>query len=348
MAAAFDLYKLFYDSDLEIQITVPKSIIKGEGYDSIIYMTNKDGYIKYAEIKLQDIPDVIDLWKKSKDDYAIVKQNARAFKYKHLLELSDEFLCQEYLKDPQEVIIKWDAETGINELQATTLGHSYEYLKNCLNTVEHLINSELNLFKLRLKFMEIRFIYSKGVYYCLDLKSCKLFSQPRQFLPGIIKNKKTVFYTKNKPTVADKIENAIKALNKNQESIKNITYTSWINKISQGEKLYPNEDFFAKNIAKHMKLESKIGIKCINDLRSMCEKMRIALFEKKIQAEFHEGIKNKLETVRNKKKRALLLKKPLIENSKSLNIQEISLKSAKNLLISSTSKLNLVSKSSRV
>lgn len=73
MAKNFHLYKLFYDSDFKIGISVPKSIIKGFGFEEVTYMTSDSGSLKFTEIGQEDIKELIKIWKRSKEDSALIK-----------------------------------------------------------------------------------------------------------------------------------------------------------------------------------------------------------------------------------------------------------------------------------
>jgi hypothetical protein len=146
----------------------------------------------------------------------------------------------------------------------------------------------------------------------------------------------------NNLTVKKKIDQAIEDLSKQHESIRNITYKSWIDKVTNGEKLYPNEDLFAKNIVKKANYKAKSAAKCLKDLKLLSIQLRISLSEKKFKAQLDEGVRRNLENVLSKRRSTFIIKKPQVIPQKTLRFDEITTLSARNLLDASQRDLNFL------
>ena len=177
---------------------------------------------------------------------------------------------------------------------------------------------------------------------------CYIRKQPsasNKLLPEIKPNAKIKpAFNKKILSVKGKIDKAIKEITRNEESIKNITYKSWINKITKGEKLFPNEELFAKTIVSKAYKNAEKSTKCLKELKDMTLKMKISLSEKRNKAQLFEGIRRALETELDRNKKRFTIKKPTIYPQKEANIEELSINTARNLLNKSEFQLKSLSK----
>ena len=346
MARSTHLYKLFHNSEQKIKINIPRTIIRGFGFSDAMYLRNIEGVIHFTKIPRDEIPVIIKSWDPNPEYHPILKQNNSTQLYAPNTPLSQEFICQEYIENAQKVSVIWDLDHGLTG--STT---SLTELEPSIELIKLLINTEIQSKECKLNRLELYYLYSKSTYYCLGISLYSYISTKETKdikLPGIRKKKKiTAFASKNKLSVKDKIDQAIKEITRHKECIKNISYKSWIDKVTKGEKLYPNEALFAKNIVNKAAVKGQESVKCIKQLKLLSMQMRISLSEKKVQASLQEGIRMKIEKVLNSQRKIYTIKTSLLPTEKSPNLNEITERSARNLLNHSINDLSLVSQTCR-
>lgn len=361
MAKSIHLYKLFYDSDFKIGISVPKSIIKGFGFEEIMYMTSDSGSLKFAEIGDGDIPDILKIWKRSKEDYSLIKQNGITSIYTTKTPLSNEFVIQEFIKDATEVQTTWSSERfKCNKLINSVIKEAN--MKRTMEVIKLIIDKEIKQLNCKLSKLEITFLITDKTNYCLGINSytyvpiiTSRVSQPvipshkaQKIKEKTLKKKPKIPLLKSRLTVKDKIDQAIEEITKQQESIRNITYKSWIDKVVKGEKLYPNEELFAKKIVKNIEHKGRSAAKCLRELKILSMQLRVSLSEKKVHAQLSEGIRKTIESKLKGRKPTFMITKPALPLQQELSLNEISAVSARNLLNNSLKDLGYLSKTHRL
>jgi hypothetical protein len=218
-----------------------------------------------------------------------------------------------------------------------------------MKSISTLINSQLKTVSSKLNKLEVTFLINPSGIYCLGLH---FYSYSSISLPKLGKNSKKKkiqdFSSKSPKSIQVQIEKAIEDITKNQESIKNIRYQSWISKVKKGEKLFPNEELFAKNLAKSSKFKAKSAAKCLKDLKMLSVQLRVSLSEKKFQAQLNEGIRIRLENALNKRRMTFMITRLSLSPPKSMNLEDIAFQSARDLISSSERNLFNLSKFHRL
>ena len=348
MPKSIHLFKLFYDSDMILRMPVPRTIIKGFGFDSLMYMTTENQTIKFAEITHSDIPEVFKIWKKSEDDKVLLKQNQVISTYSPDSHLSNEFVLQEFIKDAKEFIATW----APNSLKFNLLLSDYQerIMQSYMESIKLLIDTELKTISSKLTKLEVSFLINYQGINCLGLHSYSYnaVSLPKLSKPSSLKKLKKKHSPNNPKNMQVHIEKAIEEITKNQESIRNIRYQSWITKVKKGEKLYPNEELFARNIAKQSQFKAKSAAKCLKDLKMLSVQLRVSLSEKKFQAQLNEGIRMKLENALNKRRMTFMITRLSLSPPILQTLDDITVQTARNLITSSERNLTSLSKFHRL
>lgn len=325
------LYSLFFNTDLEVKVNVRKTVVKGFGFEGIFFIRMDEGRIKFEEIVEGKVDGILKTWEYGVDRVEDLERN--------------EFLYQEHFKLAERIEAVWEKQSGVVVKYWGNARHKAGEVKSAVELAKYLVSTELESSKVNK--LTVQFLLSNHTIYCSNLAYYSLSSKPlnsQQIFPVIAHIHKSIFSTRNKSSVKDKVDKAIQEITRHHECIKNITYKSWIDKVKKGEKLYPNEYLFAKNIVKNAGNKGRTSIKCLKELKIMAMKMRISLSEKKINANLHEGIRKELEKVLSSRQRNLKTGTSQYLQSKKVDFGEISLKSAQNLLKASVLSLSAISK----
>ena len=112
--------------------------------------------------------------------------------------------------------------------------------------------------------------------------------------------------------------------------------------------MYPNEELFAKNIAKKSQFKAKSAAKCLKDLKMLSVQLRVSLSEKKFQAQLNEGIRMKLENALNKRRMTFMITRLSLSPPKLQTLDDIAIQTARNLISSSERNLTSLSKFHRL